>query len=83
MFEFADQLAPGLLMKIVTIRPPSCRGACPWVGGWCRFPKERKLILQTDHPPQSETPQRYFRQDFTPKRSIIFAMAGGQYSDTR
>ena len=30
MVEFTAQLAPGLLMKIVTIGPRSCRGARPW-----------------------------------------------------
>ena len=45
--------------------------------------EKRELILQTDRPPQLETPLRYFRQDFTPKRSIFCAMARGRYSDTR
>src|SRR6202040_637012 len=59
MFEFAAQLAPGILMKIVMIGPRSCRGARPWrLGRWCRFSQKRELILQTDRPPQLETPLR-------------------------
>ncbi|MCU1235167.1 MAG: putative cytochrome dehydrogenase-related protein [Candidatus Solibacter sp.] len=53
MFELAAQLAPGLLTNIVTIGPRACRGASPWLGGWCRFPEKRELIPQTDGPPQT------------------------------
>jgi hypothetical protein len=31
-----------------------------------RFPEERELILQTDRPPQLETPLHYFRQSLLP-----------------
>jgi hypothetical protein len=84
MFEFASQLAPGLLVKIVMKGPRSCRGARSWrLGGWRRFPEKGELILQTDRLPQLETPLRYFLQDFTPKRGIYCATARGRYSDTR
>src|SRR5947208_9726086 len=47
------------------------RGAAPATqpGGWpaiARFPEKTDLILQTDRPPNLETPLRYFREDLTP-----------------
>jgi DMSO/TMAO reductase YedYZ molybdopterin-dependent catalytic subunit len=36
-----------------------------------RFPEKREMILQTDRPPQLETPLHYFRQDFTPNEAFF------------
>jgi sulfite dehydrogenase (cytochrome) subunit A len=72
MFQFAAQLAPGLLMAgrdgSSTLLP---RNSSSDVRRMVRFPEKRELILLTDRAPQLETPLHYFRQDFTPNEAFF------------
>ena len=62
LFRLAAQFTPAaLLPRILGSDGPRL----------VRFPEKRELILQTDRPPQLETPLHYFRQDLTPNDAFF------------
>ena len=71
ILRVAAALAPGILLGagqdnsgVLAWRPTDPRRMV-------RFPEKRELVLQTDRPPQLETPLHYFRQDFTPNDAFF------------
>src|SRR5579864_6124171 len=70
ILRVAAALAPGILLAgqqnsgVLARRPPDPRRMV-------RFPEKRELVLQTDRPPQLETPLHYFRQDLTPNDAFF------------
>ena len=64
MLRVAAQFGPGLLAA-------NRRAHSASLHRMVRFPEKRELILQTDRPPQLETPLHYFRQDLTPNEAFF------------
>ena len=44
--------------------------AAPTPPATLRLPEKSELLLQTDRPPNLETPLRYFREDLTPNEAF-------------
>jgi sulfite dehydrogenase len=71
ILRVAASLTPGILLaagqqnsSFLGRRPSDLRRMA-------RFPEKRELVLQTDRPPQLETPLHYFLQDFTPNDAFF------------
>src|SRR2546423_11329942 len=55
----------GPLLRRLATAAEAENGASKWPD-LAAFPQKRALILQADHPPNLETPLKYFREDLTP-----------------
>jgi sulfite dehydrogenase len=66
----AAALAPGILLAGPQNSGLLARGPTD-PRRMVRFPEKRELVLQTDRPPQLETPLRYFRRDLTPNDAFF------------